>query len=120
MMIKFVTLCSAAMMFIGFNAQAAKTCTVGKPCGDSCISQNDVCHIGTSSSRGLRSIFNRSSHKSEDVAQNPHRTVHPKKESKSVARRSRKADNVSSGSTRESDESMAKRSHKKRRHHKNK
>jgi hypothetical protein len=34
-----------APLLIGLHAEA-KNCTKGKPCGDGCISQEDVCHVG--------------------------------------------------------------------------
>jgi hypothetical protein len=34
-------------LLAAFAAPAfAKVCTVGKPCGNTCISQSDTCHIG--------------------------------------------------------------------------
>jgi hypothetical protein len=45
---KFVTLTALATFALTGMPASAKNCNKGKPCGDTCISQNDTCHIGSS------------------------------------------------------------------------
>ena len=44
----FSTLIIFCLMLLAPRAQA-KNCLKGKPCGNSCISMNDVCHVGAGS-----------------------------------------------------------------------
>ena len=37
----------ALLLILPSAAATAKTCTIGKPCGDACIAQDKVCYVGS-------------------------------------------------------------------------